>query len=86
MGRQIALLDALRKLDRPFVVLVQGKPSALPARALGADAIVQAFTPGMQAVGRSPSSCSGAPGRAGGCRSTTNQGRGQHGYRCADLT
>jgi hypothetical protein len=33
MGRQIALLDALRKLDRPIVVLVQGKPSTLPARA-----------------------------------------------------
>jgi hypothetical protein len=32
MGRQIALLDALRKLDRPIVVLVQGKPSTLPAR------------------------------------------------------
>ncbi|WP_217241753.1 hypothetical protein [Streptomyces sp. AC555_RSS877] len=51
MGRQIALLDALRKLDRPFVVLVQGKPSTLPAPALGADAIVQAFTQGMQASG-----------------------------------
>ncbi|GHC94726.1 hypothetical protein RFN57_00200 [Streptomyces violaceochromogenes] len=86
MGRQIALLDALRKLDRPFVVLVHGKPSTLPARALGADAIVQAFTAGMQAVGRSPSSRSGAPSRAGGRRSTTNQVRGQHGYRCADLT
>ncbi|KPI06428.1 hypothetical protein OK074_4136 [Actinobacteria bacterium OK074] len=32
MGRRIALLDALRKLDRPFVVLVRGKPSTLPAR------------------------------------------------------
>ncbi|WP_086768418.1 hypothetical protein [Streptomyces bobili] len=50
IGRQIALLDALRKLDRPFVVLVQGLPSTLPARALGADAIVQAFTPGMRAL------------------------------------
>ncbi|MFG2134713.1 hypothetical protein ACGFNV_44140 [Streptomyces sp. NPDC048751] len=51
MGRQIALLDTLRKLDRPFVVLVQGKPSTLPARALGADAIVQAFTPGCRRPG-----------------------------------
>ncbi|MFF7314917.1 glycoside hydrolase family 3 C-terminal domain-containing protein [Streptomyces sp. NPDC008137] len=50
-GRQIALLDALGKLDGPFVVLVRGKPSILPARALGADAIVQAFTPRMQAGG-----------------------------------
>lgn len=85
MGRQIALLDTLWKLDRPFVVLLQGKPSILPARALGTDAIVQAFTPGMQAVGRSPSSCSGASSRAGGCRSTTNQALGQHGCRCAAL-
>ena len=77
VGRQIALLDALWKLDRPFLVLVRGKPSILPARALGADAIVQAFTPGMQAVGRSPSSCSGAPSRAGGCQSRTDQGRGR---------
>ncbi len=42
--------------------------------------------PGDAGVGRSPSSCSGAPSRAGGCRSTTNQVRGQHSYRCADLT
>jgi beta-glucosidase len=46
---QIALLDALQKLDRPLVVaLIQGNPSPLPASALGADAIVQAFPPGMR--------------------------------------
>jgi hypothetical protein len=50
-GTSDRLLDALGKLDGPFVVLVRGKPSILPARALGADAIVQAFTPRMQAGG-----------------------------------
>jgi len=49
MVSQIALLDALQKLDRPLVVvLIQGKPSTLPTSEHGADAIVQAFTPGMQ--------------------------------------
>ncbi|MFF0014728.1 glycoside hydrolase family 3 C-terminal domain-containing protein [Streptomyces sp. NPDC005374] len=49
MVSQIALLDALQKLDRPLVVvLLQGRPSTLPASEHGADAIVQAFTPGMR--------------------------------------
>ncbi|MFI1035493.1 glycoside hydrolase family 3 N-terminal domain-containing protein [Streptomyces sp. NPDC020951] len=98
MGGQIALLDAVQKLDRPFVVvLIQGKPSTLPASALAADAIVQAFNPGMQGgraiaelllghiepSGRLPIS---VPRHAGQLPVYYNQVRGQHGYRYADQT
>lgn len=97
-GAQIALLDALVATGTPVVlVLVQGKPSTLPASALQAAAIVEAFNPGMrggQAVaelvlglieptGRLPIT---VPRHVGQQPVFYNQIRGQHGERYADLT
>lgn len=97
-GGQIALLDAVAATGTPMiVVLVDGKPHALPPSALGAAAVVQAFNPGMrggQAVaellfgliepsGRMPIS---AARHAGQQPVYYNQVRGQHGSRYADLT
>ncbi|HWS39582.1 MAG TPA: glycoside hydrolase family 3 N-terminal domain-containing protein [Actinoplanes sp.] len=97
-GGQIALLDTVAATGTPMiVVLLDGKPHALPDSALGAAAIVQAFNPGMrggQAVaellfgliepsGRMPIS---AARHAGQQPVHYNQVRGQHGSRYADLT
>jgi beta-glucosidase len=97
-GGQIALLDAIAATGTPMiVVLIDGKPHALPESALGAAAIVQAFNPGMrggQAIaelllgliepaGRMPIS---AARHAGQQPVFYNQTRGQHGSRYADLT
>jgi beta-glucosidase len=97
-GGQIALLDAVAATGTPMiVVLIDGKPHALPGSALGAAAIVQAFNPGMrggQAIaelllglieptGRMPIS---AARHAGQQPVFYNQTRGQHGSRYADLT
>lgn len=66
---QIAHRDALQKLDRPLVAVHPGQ--ALDAARLGTRCGRHrpSLTPGCRAVGRSPSSCSGASSRAGGCRS-----------------
>jgi beta-glucosidase len=97
-GGQAALLDALVATGTPLVVvLVQGKPSTLPASALVAGAIVQAFNPGMRGgravaelvlglvepSGRLPVS---VPRHVGQQPVYYNQVRGQHGDRYADLT
>ncbi|WP_430780263.1 glycoside hydrolase family 3 N-terminal domain-containing protein [Actinoplanes sp. G11-F43] len=97
-GGQIALLDAVAATGTPMiVVLVDGKPHALPDSALNAAAVVQAFNPGMrggQAIaellygliepsGRMPIS---AARHAGQQPIFYNQVRGQHGARYADLT
>lgn len=97
-GGQVALLDALAEVGTPVVVvLVQSKPSTLPASALGAGAIVQAFNPGMRGgravaelllglvepTGRLPLSVARHVGQL---PVFYNQVRGQHGQRYADLT
>jgi beta-glucosidase len=97
-GGQVALLEALAATATPMVVvLVHGKPAALPAAALGAAAIIEAFNPGMQGGraiaelvlglveprGRLPIS---VPRHAGQLPVFYNQVRGQHGERYADLT
>ncbi|MBO3740985.1 glycoside hydrolase family 3 N-terminal domain-containing protein [Actinoplanes flavus] len=97
-GGQIALLDAVAATGTPMiVVLIDGKPLALPPSALEAAAVVQAFNPGMrggQAIaelllgliepsGRMPIS---AARHAGQQPIYYNQLRGQHGTRYADLT
>jgi beta-glucosidase len=51
-GGQVALLDALSALDTPLiVVLVNSKSAVLPASALNAEALIQAFNPGMRGGG-----------------------------------
>ncbi|MFD0580127.1 glycoside hydrolase family 3 C-terminal domain-containing protein [Dactylosporangium darangshiense] len=97
-GGQSALLDALVATGRPvIVVLVQGKPSTLPASAERAAAIIEAFNPGMlggraiaelllgliEPSGRLPISFAR---HAGQLPVYYNQLRGQHGNRYADLT
>ncbi|WP_433086570.1 glycoside hydrolase family 3 N-terminal domain-containing protein [Dactylosporangium sp. CA-052675] len=97
-GGQSALLDALVATGKPVVVvLVQGKPSTLPASAERAAAVVAAFNPGMQGgraiaelllgeiepSGRLPISFAR---HAGQLPVYYNQLRGQHGNRYADLT
>ncbi|RPE77824.1 MULTISPECIES: glycoside hydrolase family 3 N-terminal domain-containing protein [unclassified Frondihabitans] len=97
-GGQIALLDALVDTGTPVVlVLIQSKPSTLPASAMRAAAIVEAFNPGMQGglaiaelifgliepSGRLPISFAR---HAGQLPVYYNQLRGQHGNRYADLT
>ena len=97
-GGQVALLEALVATGRPVVVvLVHTKPAVLPAAALAAAGIVEAFSPGMrggQAVaelvlgliepsGRLPLS---VPRHVGQQPVYYNQIRGQHGERYADLT
>ena len=97
-GGQVALLDTVAATGTPMIiVLIDGKPLALPESALGAAAIVQAFNPGMrggQAVaelllgliepsGRMPIS---AARHVGQQPVFYNQVRGQHGTRYADLT
>ncbi|MEV6924489.1 glycoside hydrolase family 3 N-terminal domain-containing protein [Dactylosporangium sp. NPDC051485] len=97
-GGQEALLDALVATGKPvIVVLVQGKPSTLPASAAKAAAIIEAFNPGMQGgraiaelllgmiepAGRLPISFARHVGQL---PVYYNQIRGQHGSRYADLT
>lgn len=97
-GAQIALLDELIATGTPvIVVLLQSKPCVLPASALAAAAVVEAFNPGMQGglaiaelilgliepSGRLPISF---PRHAGQLPVYYNQIRGQHGDRYADLT
>lgn len=97
-GGQTALLNALVATDTPVViVLVHSKPSVLPASALHAAALIEAFNPGMrggQAIaelilglieptGRLPIS---VPRHVGQQPVYYNQVRGQHGNRYADLT
>lgn len=97
-GGQQALLEAVAATGTPMVVvLVQGKPSVLPAAALDASALIEAFNPGMrggQAIaelifgtieprGRLPLSI---PRHVGQQPVYYNQIRGQHGDRYADLT
>ncbi|MEV8505921.1 glycoside hydrolase family 3 N-terminal domain-containing protein [Actinoplanes sp. NPDC051475] len=97
-GGQVALLDALAAADTPtVVVLLNSKPAVLPPSALGANAIVQAFNPGMRGgralaelilgliepSGRMPVS---AARHVGQQPVYYNQIRGQHGNRYADLS
>ena len=97
-GGQIALLDALVGTGTPVVlVLVQSKPSTLPASAMQAAAIIEAFNPGMRGgtaiaelvlgmidpSGRLPIS---VPRHVGQQPVYYNTIRGQHGFRYADLT
>jgi beta-glucosidase len=97
-GGQVALLEALAATATPMVVvLVHAKPAVLPAAALGAAALIEAFNPGMQGGraiaelvlglieprGRLPIS---VPRHAGQLPVFYNQVRGQHGERYADLT
>lgn len=97
-GAQIALLDALVECGTPVIlVLVQSKPSVLPASAERVAAIIEAFNPGMQGgraiaelltgviepAGRLPISF---PRHAGQLPVYYNAVRGQHGDRYADLT
>ncbi len=97
-GGQVALLDALATTGTPLVVvLAHSKPAVLPASAMGAAAIIEAFNPGMrggQAIaelvlglieptGRMPLS---VPRHVGQQPVYYNQIRGQHGERYADLT
>lgn len=97
-GGQVALLDAVAATGTPMVVVVvSGKPLALPASALNAAALVQAFNPGMEGgravaelllgriepSGRLPITI---PFHVGQQPVHYNQVRGQHGSRYADLT
>ena len=98
VGGQVALLDALAATGVPMIVVViSSKPMVLPASALGAAAIVQAFNPGMRGgralaelilgliepSGRLPVT---VPRHVGQQPVYYNQLRGQHGDRYADLT
>ncbi|MCA2217561.1 glycoside hydrolase family 3 N-terminal domain-containing protein [Jidongwangia harbinensis] len=97
-GGQIALLDAVAATGTPtVVVLVNSKPAVLPASALGAAALIQAFNPGMcggraiaelllgliEPSGRLPISVARHVGQQ---PVYYNQIRGQHGRRYADMT
>ena len=97
-GAQIALVEELIATGKPVViVLIQSKPSALPASLLNAAAVIEAFNPGMQGgraiaelvlgliepVGRLPISFARHVGQL---PVYYNQIRGQHGDRYADLT
>jgi beta-glucosidase len=97
-GGQQALLDAVAAAGTPVVVvLINSKPAVLPAAALGANALLQAFNPGMRGgraiaelvlgliepSGRLPISVARHVGQQ---PVYYNQIRGQHGHRYADLT
>ncbi|WP_142044939.1 glycoside hydrolase family 3 N-terminal domain-containing protein [Arthrobacter sp. SLBN-100] len=97
-GGQVALLDALIDTGTPVVlVLIHSKPAVLPASAMQAAAILEAFNPGMQGgqaiaevllgleepSGRMPIT---VPRHVGQVPVYYNQVRGQHGDRYADLT
>ncbi|MFT4295146.1 MAG: glycoside hydrolase family 3 N-terminal domain-containing protein [Micropruina sp.] len=95
---QVALLDAVAATGTPMtVVAMTSKPLVLPPSALGASALIWAFSPGMRGgraiaelvlgqiepSGRLPISI---PRHAGQLPVFYNQVRGQHGNRYADLT
>ncbi len=97
-GGQVAMLDAVRGTGTPLiVVLAHSKPAVLPASALEASALIEAFNPGMRGgraiaelilgltepTGRLPLS---VPRHVGQQPTYYNQIRGQHGERYADLT
>ena len=97
-GAQIALVEDLIATGTPVVVvLIQSKPSTLPASVLGAAAVIEAFNPGMQGgraiaelilglvepSGRLPITFARHVGQL---PVFYNQIRGQHGDRYADLT
>jgi beta-glucosidase len=97
-GGQVALLDAVTGTGVPtVVVLVNSKPAVLPPAALAANALIQAFNPGMRGgravaelvfgmiepAGRLPLSVARHVGQQ---PVYYNQVRGQHGRRYADLT
>ena len=97
-GGQVALLDAVAATGVPtVVVLVNSKPAVLPPAALAANALIQAFNPGMRGgravaelvygmiepAGRLPLSVARHVGQQ---PVYYNQIRGQHGRRYADLT
>ncbi|TDC64690.1 glycoside hydrolase family 3 C-terminal domain-containing protein, partial [Streptomyces hainanensis] len=98
VGGQVELLNSLAATGKPLVVVVMSsKPQVLPASAVDAAALVQAFSPGMRGgravaelllgliepSGRLPIS---VPRHIGQQPSYYNQIRGQHGDRYADLT
>ncbi|MFM5905382.1 MAG: glycoside hydrolase family 3 C-terminal domain-containing protein [Micrococcales bacterium] len=98
LGSQVELLNGLQKSGKPYVVVViSSKPLVLPDSALKANALIQAFNPGMrggQAIaelilghieptGRLPISFAVHVGQQ---PTYYNQIRGQHGTRYADLT
>ena len=97
-GAQIALVEELIATGTPvIVVLIQSKPSTLPASVLDAAAVIEAFNPGMQGgraiaelilgliepSGRLPITFARHVGQL---PVYYNQIRGQHGDRYADLT
>jgi beta-glucosidase len=97
-GAQITLVEELVATGTPvIVVLIQSKPSTLPACVLGAAAVIEAFNPGMQGgraiaelvlgliepSGRLPITFARHVGQL---PVYYNQIRGQHGDRYADLT
>lgn len=98
LGGQIGMLNALAATGVPMVVVViSSKPLVLPPSALNAQAIIQAFNPGMRGgralaelilgltepTGRLPITI---PRHVGQQPIYYNQLRGQHGTRYADLT
>jgi beta-glucosidase len=98
VGGQKRLLADLAATGKPLVVVViSTKPLVLPPEALNADALIQAFSPGMEGgkaiaelilgkiepVGKLPLTI---PRHVGQQPSYYNQVRGQHGDRYADLT
>ena len=97
-GGQVALIEAVVATGKPaVVVLLNSKPAVLPPAALEANALIQAFNPGMRGgraiaelvlgliepSGRLPIS---AARHVGQQPVYYNQIRGQHGRRYADLT
>lgn len=98
MGGQKSLIEKLAALMKPMIVVVMStKPLVLPAAVLEADALIQAFNPGMAGGAAIASLISGAIEPSGrlpisfarhvGQQPTFyNQVRGQHGSTYADLT
>jgi beta-glucosidase len=97
-GAQTRMLEDLAATGKPFIVVViSSKPLALPAAAQSADAVIQAFNPGMRGgraiaelilgeiepTGRLPISFARHVGQQ---PVYYNQVVGQHGNRYADLT
>jgi beta-glucosidase len=95
---QIELAESVAALGKPLIVaLVNGKPLVLPKAALGAQAIIECFNPGMQggralaealfgAINPSGKLTVSVPFHVGQQPVYYNQVRGQHGTRYADLT
>jgi beta-glucosidase len=95
---QIELAERIMSLGKPtIVVLVCSKPLVLPPRVLDAEAIVEAFNPGMEggralaelvfgSINPSGKLSISIPLHVGQQPVYYNQVRGQHGTRYADLT